>query len=101
MVVELDSVVPWGRSLEEYRLMFGLSDADLSRRILGCGDGPASFNCQMAALGRRVVSIDPIYSLSAQQIERRIAETQETLLSQVKRSSGDYAWKHFRDADEL
>jgi len=101
MAVELDSVVPWGRSLEEYALMFALSDTDLGLRILGCGDGPASFNCEMAALGHRVVSIDPIYCLSAQQIEQRINETHETLLSQVKRSAGDYAWKHFRDADEL
>ena len=40
----LDQVVPWGRSFDEYRRMFALTDADLSRVILGCGDGPASFN---------------------------------------------------------
>src|SRR5215470_12969739 len=101
MAVELDSVVPWGRSLEEYALMFGLSDADLSRRILGCGDGPASFNCEMAALGHRVTSIDPIYGLSGQVIRQRIDQTHEAILSQVKRSVDDYAWKNFRDPDEL
>jgi hypothetical protein len=30
----LDEVVPWGRSLEEYRRMFALSDTDLQRRIV-------------------------------------------------------------------
>jgi len=30
----LDRVVPWGRSFEEYRRMFALSDADLQLRIL-------------------------------------------------------------------
>ena len=35
----LEQVVPWGRSFEEYRAMFALSDADLEGRVLGCGDG--------------------------------------------------------------
>ena len=40
----LDQVVPWGRSFDEYRAMFAMTDMDLTGRILGCGDGPASFN---------------------------------------------------------
>ena len=50
--MKLEQVVPWGRSLAEYRAMFALSEADLQRRILGCGDGPASFNAEMTAAGR-------------------------------------------------
>jgi len=30
----LDTVVPWGRSHEEYVAMFDLSEAELGRRIL-------------------------------------------------------------------
>jgi hypothetical protein len=101
MVVELDNVVPWGRSLDEYRLMFALSDDDLSLRILGCGDGPASFNCEMAARGHRVTSIDPIYGLSGQVIQQRIDQTHEAIISQVKLSVNDYAWRYFRDPDDL
>jgi hypothetical protein len=44
MAFTLDQVVPWGRSFDEYRRMFALSDDDLGLRILGCADGPASFN---------------------------------------------------------
>jgi hypothetical protein len=101
MSVELDSVVPWGRSLEEYRSMFDLSEHDLSSAILGCGDGPASFNAEMAALGRRVVSVDPIYSLSRQQIETRVEETYETIISQCKARPDDYVWSYFSDPDAL
>jgi hypothetical protein len=37
----------------EYAHMFDLDDATLaSAKILGVGDGPASFNAQMHALGR-------------------------------------------------
>jgi len=38
----LSQVVPWGRTFEEYRALFALTDNDLVARILGCGDGPAS-----------------------------------------------------------
>ena len=64
MSVTLAQVVPWGRSLEEYRQMFMLADEERTLKILGVGDGPASFNSEMKVLGHTVVSIDPIYALS-------------------------------------
>ena len=41
MTIRLSEVIPWGRSFEEYRRMFALTDENLAERILGCGDGPA------------------------------------------------------------
>ena len=38
----LDKVVPWGRSFDEYRRMFALTEIDLRRTIVGCGDGPGT-----------------------------------------------------------
>ena len=76
MTVPLDEVVPWGRSFDEYRRMFDLTRNDLDSMILGCGDGPASFNAEMAGQGKRVVSVDPIYCYSASQIEARIADVE-------------------------
>jgi hypothetical protein len=72
MAFKYHEAVPWGRPFEEYRRMFGLSDADLKLRIAGCGDGPASFNAEMFQRGCRVVSCDPIYKLSTMQIQERI-----------------------------
>jgi hypothetical protein len=99
--MKLKEVVPWGRTLEEYKLMFALSEADLNTRILGCGDGPASFNVEMSELGYFVQSIDPIYQFSAEQIKMRVEENYDLLISQVKQNSDRYIWKNFRDADEL
>jgi hypothetical protein len=99
--MQLNEIVPWGRSLAEYRSMFALSTTDLSMRILGCGDGPASFNAEMAAVGQRVISIDPIYQFSATQIEQRVHETYDTVINQVKANPDRYVWQNFRDADEL
>jgi hypothetical protein len=81
--------------------MFALTDGDLAGAILGCGDGPASFNAEATALGYRVVSCDPIYTLSAGEIERRVEECYDTVLSQVKQKPDDFVWDHFRDPDHL
>jgi SAM-dependent methyltransferase len=99
--MQLKEIVPWGRTLAEYKLMFDLSDLDLNQKILGCGDGPASFNAEMAELGHSVVSIDPVYQFSTQQIEQRVRETYETIISQVRQNSSRYIWNYFDNPDEL
>ena len=99
--MKLNEVVPWGRTLEEYKLMFNLSLSDLNTKILGCGDGPASFNAEMTQLGYSVVSIDPIYQFSAEEIKQRVQEIYEPVISQVKQNSNRFVWKNFCDADEL
>lgn len=99
--MKLEEIVPWGRTLAEYKSMFSLSQTDLNVKILGCGDGPASFNAEMTALGHSVVSIDPVYQFSAEQIEQRVRATYEPVISQVKQNPSRYVWKNFQDADEL
>ena len=99
--MKLDEVVPWGRSLEEYKSMFNMNDTDLNKKILGCGDGPASFNSEMTALGHSVISIDPIYQFSAVQIKERVRANYEPIISQVKQNHDRYVWKNFCNADEL
>jgi hypothetical protein len=99
--MKLSEVIPWGRSFDEYRRMFALTDCDLGRGILGCGDGPASFNAEATALGHRVVSCDPIFAFSASEIERRVKECYEVVISQVKRNPEGFVWDHFRDPDHL
>jgi hypothetical protein len=99
--MKLDDIVPWGRSLAEYRRMFDLDEGDLDKQILGCGDGPASFNAEMTALGKNVVSIDPIYRFNASQIDRRVRDTYPSVISQVDENRDRYVWDYFPDADAL
>lgn len=99
--MQLNEVVPWGQSLAEYRSMFQLSNADLKKRILGCGDGPASFNAEMTELGYSVISIDPIYQFSPEHIRQRIEATYEPVISQTRKNADRYCWKVFRNAHEL
>lgn len=101
MTVKLDQAVPWGRSFDEHRLMFDLSDADLGRRILGCGDGPASFNAEATQGGINVVSCDPIYGFSGGAIRQRVEETYPTIIDQVKANPSPFVWERFADPDDL
>jgi hypothetical protein len=101
MSMKLNEVIPWGRSSEEYNRMFALTGDDLAGTLLGCSDGPASFNAEATALGRRVVSCDPLYAFSAGDIERRVGECYGTVISQVKRNVGGFVWGYFRDPDHL
>jgi hypothetical protein len=101
MSMKLNEVIPWGRSFEEYTRMFALTGEDLAGTILGCGDGPAGFNAEATARGHRVVSCDPIYTFSAGEIERRVEECRDTVISQVKRNADGFVWGSFRDPDHL
>ena len=81
--------------------MFRLSDADLAGRVLGCGDGPASFNAAATGLGASVVSCDPIYRWSADEIRRRIDQTYERIMEQTRQNQHEFVWGAIRSVDEL
>ena len=97
----LQSIVPWGRTLAEYRAMFLLTDEDLQQKILGCGDGPASFNREARALGAEVISIDPSYIFSKDELKQRIDEVAKEVISQVRKNQEGFVWKNIKDVDEL
>ncbi|WP_428228755.1 hypothetical protein [Flavobacterium sp.] len=101
MAFELKSVVPWGRSLEEYIKIFKLTDSDLNSSIISFGDGPASFNSEMTKLDKKVVSLDPIYQFTKAQLEQRIDETKETVIKQTRANQDNFVWKNIKNVDEL
>lgn len=84
--------MPWGRSLAEYQGMFALSAADLERRILDCAGGPASFNAELTRQGGRVVSCDPLYGFSGEQIATRIAATHDTIVRGLHATRDHFVW---------
>ena len=101
MAMQLEKVVPFGRSLDEYRQMFSLSEDDLARNIIGVGDGPASFNAEMHALGKQVVSVDPLFAFSADDIEWRFYAVVDSIMEQVKTTSDDWVWTYHRSPEHL
>jgi hypothetical protein len=87
--------------MREYELMFSLTESDLSGSILGCGDGPASFNAEMTRRGFSVTSCDPIYIFSPNQILDPFNAGIEPIMSQVRAHPQNYVWSYHRNPDEL
>ncbi len=101
MAFVLDEVVPWGRNFDEYVEMFALTPADLERRILGCADGPASFNAEMHERGHHVVSLDPLYAASPDELAARIDATFDKVMTQAHRNRDAFVWQNIRSIDHL
>jgi hypothetical protein len=101
MAFNYKDAVPWGRNLHEYRQMFSLSDADLGRKILGCADGPASFNAEMLKMGYRITSCDPFYQCSLAEIQERIDATYEMVIGQTRQNQDKFIWERIKSPDEL
>jgi hypothetical protein len=81
--------------------MFSLSESDLILKILGCADGPASFNAEATQTDTRVVSCDPLFAFSAEEIRARIEETYEPLLEEVRRNASEFVWDDIKSVEDL
>lgn len=101
MAFKLDSVVPWGRNLKEYRMMFRLEDSDMRKKIAGFGDGPASFNCEATQQGCSVTSFDLIYQFSTSDLQKRIEEVRITVMQQMRENRDNYVWTNIKTLEEL
>ena len=99
--MQLDDIVPWGRSFAEYTQIFQLTDSDLKKHILGCGDGPASFNAELTQKGGKVISIDPIYQFSKTDIKNKINKTCLLVLSEVEKNHDNFIWQDIQSVEQL
>lgn len=101
MVMKLDKVVPFGRSLDEYIKMFDLSPEDLQKRILGVGDGPASFNAEGTIKGFKITSIDPIYQFDGAEIKQRFDAVVDNIINQIIATPNNWVWSYHKNPQQL
>ena len=97
----LDRVVPFGRSKAEYELMFALTESDRQKSIIGIGDGPASFNAEMTAASYQVVSIDPIYQFTTDEIKSRFDACVDNIIEQVRNTLNNWIWSYHQSPEDL
>jgi len=97
----LEHIVPWGRSFDEYVRFFDLSEDDLTRRFIGCGDGPAGFNRELTARGGSIVSCDPLYQYSCVEIQACIEISYPKILEQVENNRDLFIWNTVSSPQEL
>ena len=87
--------------MNEYMTMFCLTSEDMSKKIAGFGDGPASFNFEAAQKGHSVTSFDPVYQFSKEELEQRIEEVRITVMQQMKENMDNYVWTNIKSLEEL
>lgn len=63
--------IAWIYNLDNYRKLFALSDDDLSKTMLDFPAGLSSFNAEMHALGHHVISGDPLYGSTPEQLAKK------------------------------
>lgn len=101
MGLKLENVIPWGRSFDEYVKMFNLTPEELKLNILDCASGPASFNAEMTKQGYNVISCDPVYYFSVEEIKQRIQDTYSTVVNGLKANLDCYVWQDITSPDRL
>ena len=101
MTYSLKKIVPWGRTFEEYQAMFALTAVDLEKHILGCADGPASFNATLTKQNGRIISTDPLYAFSKEAIKQRIDEIYDEVLEQARQNQQQFVWEHIPSVEAL
>ena len=101
MTYSLKNIVPWGRTFDEYQAMFALTPEDLKKSILGCADGPASFNAELTARNGRIISTDPLYTYSKTEIKQRIDDVYDEVLDQARQNQSQFVWDHIPSVEAL
>ncbi len=99
--MQLDQVVPFGRSFDEYVRMFALDALDLDKSILSVADGPASFNAQGSAKGVRIQSCDPLYAFGAEEIRDRFYAVLDDIITQIENTSDSWVWSYHASPTDL
>ena len=99
--MKISGLVPFGRSFDEYRRIFGLEESAGSRKILGVADGPASFNAEAASSGWNVTSVDPIYRFRGEEIRGRFEAIVDEVIEQVRAIPDDWVWSYHLSPDDL
>lgn len=95
----IGAILVSSRSLDEYRRMFALTDADVTARILDCPGGAASLTAEVNAAGGRAVAGDPTYELPVEQVRDTALESLGRAYTYHQANPDEYVWTYFRDPD--
>lgn len=97
----IGAVLVSSRSLAEYRAMFALSDEDLSRSVLDCPAGAASFTAEVNARGGAATACDPVYAeYTSAGLAKQAREETERGHAYVCAHPEEYRWSFFADPDD-
>ncbi|WP_307214343.1 SAM-dependent methyltransferase [Paenibacillus tundrae] len=100
--LDLDRIIFIGRTFEEYKDIFNLSNEDmLNNKILDCPAGACSFTSIANQLGGDVTAADIAYSYPVQQLKNKGLLDVEHGIENIQKVKQNYVWNYFKTVDEL
>ena len=99
--MQLTEAVPWGRLASEYINMFALMPQDMKRRILDCAGGPSSFTSELTKQGKQVVSCDPLYQFTVEEIREQIDATYPRMNALNEANRDNFLWDMYGSPAQL
>ena len=73
----------------------------MQQRIIGVGDGPASFNAEGTKTGLNITSIDPIYQFTGVEIKKRFDQVVDNVIDQVIATPENWIWSYHASPQAL
>ena len=99
--LQLDRVVLLGRTFEEYCRYFLINPEELrGRRVLDVAGGVSSFCAEANDAGLHATSVDPIYSMTPEEIAARSGPDLDRVIAGV-RGLPTYRWTAYRDPEHV
>lgn len=99
--LQLDRVVLLGRTFEEYCGYFLLKPEEWrGKRVLDVAGGVSSFCAEANEAGLLATSVDPIYSMTPEEIARRSGPDLDNVIAGV-RGLPTYRWTAYRDPEHV
>jgi hypothetical protein len=99
--LRLDRVVLLGRTFEEYRKYFLLKPEEWrAKKVLDVAGGVSSFCAEANDAGIMVQSVDPIYSMTPEEIARQSGPDLDKVIASV-RGLPTYRWTAYRDPEHV
>ncbi len=101
MVIEKNLRPGWIYNLDDYKKVFALSDADLQKTIVDFPGYFSSVNAEVTALGGKIISVDPLYHLSPQEMEAKVRESLKNGQRDLQKNSNILVSNHDNSIDQI
>ncbi|MCR8644441.1 class I SAM-dependent methyltransferase [Paenibacillus sp. N1-5-1-14] len=100
--LELSRIIFIGRTFEEYKVMFGLTEEEIrAYEILDCPSGACSFTAIANGLGGRVTAADIAYYHAVEELNDKGLQDIEHAIESIAKVKNKYVWDYFSNVNEL
>ncbi|MBP2110577.1 methyltransferase domain-containing protein [Paenibacillus silagei] len=100
--LDLSRIVFIGRTFEEYKSMFNLTQRELKgRSILDCPAGACSFTAHANKQGADVTATDIAYFHDYEDLHTKGLKDLEHAMTKMESAQTNYVWDYFQSVDEL